>query len=83
MVGSEHDSRRARMISIWTWVGVVLSTYGTLILAAGIYYLIVGQPQVTVLGELHPRIWWGGFMLLVGIVFLAVLGRKGRKLGPS
>lgn len=72
----EHDSRTRRMISIWTWVGLVLATYGALILAAGIYYLSVGQPQVTVLGDLHPRIWWGGFMLVVGFVFLAVPARK-------
>ena len=65
---------KAKMISIWTWVGLVLCTYGILILSTGIYYL--NSPHHTVLGEMHPRIWWGGVMLIVGILFLAILGRR-------
>ena len=62
------------MISIWTWVGLVLCTYGVLILGTGIYHL--NSPHLTVLGEIQPRIWWGGITLLFGVLFLAVLGRQ-------
>lgn len=64
----EKDPRNKERISIWTWVGVVLSTFGALILATGL--LQSSQPPKTVLGHLEPRIWWGGTMLATGILFV-------------
>ncbi len=71
-----HGAEKRKMISIWTWVGIVLCTFGTLVLGTGMYY--VGTPPTTVLGHLHPRIWWGGFMVCIGLLFLGVLGRTSR-----
>jgi drug/metabolite transporter (DMT)-like permease len=64
----EKDPHSKERISIWTWVGIVLSTFGAIILATGI--LQCSQPPKTVLGHLEPRIWWGGTMLATGILFV-------------
>jgi len=42
--------------------------------------VIVGPPRATVLASLHPDIWWGGFMVVCGLLF--ILLRK-RGAGPS
>ena len=58
------------MISIWFFIGISLAINGALILAAGIYQLI--QPPANpgiVLFNLHANIWWGGVLLLLGLVF--------------
>jgi len=58
------------MISIWFFIGISLAINGALILAAGIYQLI--QPPAnpgTVLFNLHANIWWGGVLLLLGLVY--------------
>jgi len=55
-------------VSIWIWVGLVLCTYGVLVLGTSLCHL--SQPPVTVLGHLRPGIWWGGVMTVVGAVFL-------------
>lgn len=70
----KEDRRQGKMISIWTWVGLVLTSYGVLVSGTGIYS--IHSPQLTVLGGLHPRIWWGGIMVIAGVLFLAILGRQ-------
>lgn len=64
----------AKLISIWTWVGLILFGYGVIITAAGIYYAVVGLPD-TALSNLNPSLWWGAFMVLSGVVLLLV-GRR-------
>ena len=64
----------AKLISIWTWVGLVLFGYGLIITAAGVYYAFVGLPD-TVLSHLNPSLWWGAFMAVSGVVLL-LIGRR-------
>jgi hypothetical protein len=64
----EGNTPQQESVSIWIWVGLVLCTYGLLVLATGLYQL--SQPPTTVLGSLRPGIWWGGLMLIVGALFL-------------
>lgn len=58
------------MRPIWFFIGLILLIIGGLIFVAGIYYLIYPSHSTTVLQEVHPNIWWGGIMLIVGGVFL-------------
>jgi len=58
------------MKPIWYFVGIALLVIGGLIFIAGIYFLFSPSESNTVLEELHPNIWWGAFMSLVGIVFI-------------
>jgi hypothetical protein len=58
------------MISIWLFIGISLVVNGALILAAGIYQLLSPptNPGV-VLYHLHANVWWGGLLMLIGLVY--------------
>jgi uncharacterized membrane protein len=58
------------MRSIWYFIGLLFVVMGGLILISGIYHLISPVEVKTVLYEIHPNVWWGGLMLIVGIIFL-------------
>jgi hypothetical protein len=57
-----HDGH----ISIWFFIGISLLVNGLLILAAGIYQVFVPPAHPTVLFQLHPGIWWGALMFVLG-----------------
>jgi len=57
-------------VYIWAWVGAVLTTFGLIVLGTGLVEF--SRPPDTVLGDLHPRIWWGAIMTLTGCVFIAL-----------
>jgi hypothetical protein len=56
------------IIPVWFFVGVLLLIYGVLILATGIYQF--SRPPSTVLGNLHPAIWWGALLMVVGGIYV-------------
>ena len=64
-------------ISIWFFIGVLLSVYGALIAAYGIYELLTGTLANVVLANLHAPVWWGGVMLALGL-FYALKFRPGK-----
>jgi hypothetical protein len=47
---------------------VILLLYGVLILATGLYEF--SYPPATVLAYLHPAIWWGALLTIVGGVYV-------------
>jgi divalent metal cation (Fe/Co/Zn/Cd) transporter len=57
-----------RIIPVWFFVGVLLLIYGVLILATGIYGFF--HPPSTVLAELHPALWWGALLTIIGAVYV-------------
>ena len=66
-------------VSIWFVIGLLLTIYGVLITGAGIYQYFVPPETETVLANLHAGIWWGSFILALG-VFYTVRFRPARKL---
>ena len=62
---------KANSVSIWYIIGLQLSIYGLLIGGAGIwqYFNPPAPEQQTVLFELHPGIWGGIFMFIVGVIY--------------
>ncbi len=66
-----------KMKSIWYFVGWVLMTMGTIIFLTGLYIWLAGLPGQTVLHYLHPNIWWGGLMILSGILFFLYKDHSG------
>lgn len=56
--------------SIWYFVGLLLLTVGSIIFLTGIYLLISSSQRSTVLADLHPDVWWGAFMIVIGVIFL-------------
>ena len=59
----------AREFSIWFFIGVLLSTYGLLIAAYGVFELITGHTANVTLAYLHAPVWWGGGMLVLGAFY--------------
>lgn len=58
------------MKPIWHFVGLILLSMGGIIILSGIWYLFKPSHSTTVLQELHPDLWWGTIMVLVGLFFL-------------
>ena len=53
-------------ISIWFFIGVLLTAYGTMILGYGLYELTLPQMAVA---NYHASIWWGALLLTVGLFY--------------
>jgi hypothetical protein len=68
---SEHK----HFISIWFFIGLLLTVYGVLILGSGLYELIsppAGAAQgmeSNIMANLHAAIWWGALLLALGLLY--------------
>ena len=56
-------------IPIWFFIGILLAVYGVLIMGAGIYDWIHPVDRGIALAGLHAPIWWGGLLLVLGLVY--------------
>ncbi len=76
MVDAHHDDP-SHGISIWFFIGSLLTVYGVIVLIAN---LVPGSGPEThvVLASLHAGIWWGALLIVLGLVYV-VLFRPGRK----
>jgi hypothetical protein len=54
-------------ISIWFFIGSLLTVYGVLILGADL--LGVQEAQKVVLSELRAGLWWGALLLALGLIY--------------
>jgi hypothetical protein len=57
-----------RIIPVWFFVGLLLLIYGIVIFAAGLYEF--SHPPSTVLAELHPAVWWGALLIVIGGIYV-------------
>lgn len=64
-------------ISIWYFIGVLLTVYGITIMSYGIYELATHTVANVVLANLHAPVWWGALMLVLGL-FYAIRFRPGK-----
>ncbi|HUX45398.1 MAG TPA: hypothetical protein VMV57_11655 [Terracidiphilus sp.] len=64
-------------ISIWFFIGVLLTIYGAMIFVSGLVELVTGHLPHVVLANLYAPIWWGGLMLALGL-FYDIRFRPGR-----
>jgi hypothetical protein len=55
-----------QMISIWFFIGCLLTIYGLLILYAGVQTFAGGSAQGGAVQGLHLSLWWGIGMTIVG-----------------
>jgi len=58
-----------KMKPIWYFVGLILLAMGGVVFLSGLYTLIFRVQHKTALAELHPDLWWGAIMVIVGIIF--------------
>jgi hypothetical protein len=56
-------------LSIWFFIGVLLTAYGLLITGAGVYDLVSPPQNPVVLANLHAPIWWGAVLLVIGLFY--------------
>ena len=61
-------SERSQMVPVWFFVGVILLVYGLLILGTAIFEF--SNPPATVLANLHPGLWWGALLTILGGVYV-------------
>jgi len=54
-------------VSIWFFIGVLLTVYGVLITGAGVYGL--AHPPAVKLAGLHAGLWWGLLLVAIGAVY--------------
>jgi hypothetical protein len=64
------------MKPIWYFVGILLLIMGSIVLITGVVEYANPASQQKVLSYLHPDIWWGGIMLVAGLVFLLANRKK-------
>jgi len=62
-----------KMISIWFWVGLVLTVYGIIITGTGVYYIFEPAAIAGKIGG-NTNLWWGVIMLVAGVIFM-LLGK--------
>ena len=65
------------MKSIWYFVGLLLAIMGGIITISAVYSLLNPPEQYKMFSHLHPDLWWGILMLVVGLLF-AILNRRSR-----
>jgi hypothetical protein len=64
-------------ISIWFFIGVLLTVYGAMIFGDGVFDLVTRVVPKVVLGNLHAPVWWGAMLLILGL-FYGIRFRPGR-----
>jgi hypothetical protein len=69
-------NKKEGLKTIWYFVGIVLTLMGALVMLAAIIDLFRSTPPRTVLSDLRPGLWWGGLMILTGVIYL--LKNKGK-----
>jgi hypothetical protein len=55
-------------VSIWFFIGILLTAYGLLILGSGLAEYN-SPPANVVLSNLHTPVWWGAILLVIGLVY--------------
>ncbi len=64
----DEKPREHHIIPVWFFVGVILLVYGVIIFITGI--LEYSHPPATVLSQLHPAIWWGALLVVIGGIYV-------------
>ncbi len=72
-----NEKTQDKMLDIWFFVGIMLIAYGVILSLIGIYYIFNPYTDV-ILGNLNPNLWWGGIMIVSGII-LQLISYHSRK----
>jgi FtsH-binding integral membrane protein len=60
-------SEKHHIIPVWFFVGVMFVVYGVMIFVTGLVEW--SNPPETVMANLHPPVWWGGLLVVLGGVY--------------
>jgi hypothetical protein len=78
ILGKETQVHGKHGISIWFFIGSLLTTYGVLVVGAELYRISNPPAREVVLANLHAGLWWGGLLLALGLLYV-VRFRPGRE----
>ena len=56
-------------LSIWFFVGILLTFYGVIITLAGLYGFVSPPAPAKHLAEYHADLWWGLILLAIGVFY--------------
>ena len=70
-------TEKHEIIPVWFFVGVLFLVYGVLIFVSGLTEW--SHPPDTVLSNLHAPVWWGGLMIVLGILYCGKFRPRGSK----
>ena len=70
-------TEKHEIIPVWFFVGVLFLVYGVLIFASGLAEW--SHLPNTVLAEKHAPVWWGGLMIVLGILYCGKFRPRGTK----
>ena len=62
---------RGESLSIWFFVGMMMLSYGIVLLPYGAWAWFSNHEANTVLHELHPTFWWGMLITAFGAYYTA------------
>jgi len=67
----ESKTQTRGMVPIWFFIGINVLVYGIAILATGIigWSSRPSDPDLARIHDLHPDVWWGAFMLAIGLFY--------------
>jgi hypothetical protein len=71
-------TEKHEIIPVWFFVGVLFLVYGVLIFVSGLTEW--SHPPDTVLSNLHAPVWWGGLMIVLGILYCSKFRPRGTKI---
>lgn len=75
-MSSKQPGKRSEL-PVWFYIGALLTAYGFLLSAAGIYQF--SHPPNTVLANYHATFWGGIVMLVLGITYVVVFRPRRHK----
>lgn len=61
-------TEKHRIIPVWFFVGLLLLTYGVLILITGLVQWSTPPADVQ-LTQLHASVWWGALLTVLGALY--------------
>ncbi len=70
-----------RAFTVWFYIGALLSIYGVLLTAAGLYQIV--QPPATVLAAYHATLWVGVLLLIVGFGYILAYWPRRKRPGAQ
>ena len=73
-----NENSENQMMDIWFFVGIILATFGVILVLAGIYYVFNPNTEL-IFGYLNPNLWWGVIMIFSGIIFQLISYFKRKK----
>jgi uncharacterized membrane protein HdeD (DUF308 family) len=62
-------NKKKGLKTIWYFVGLVLMSMGVLVFISGVIQFISPTKNGSVLSELHPSLWWGALMIVIGLIY--------------